>query len=108
MSDEAETKYKNSLNAYADNVDSNMLAVLQRVKGKQEKLESDVALAAQVYTQLKQKKELAKAKIQEVKPAFVVIGRSFGINVDSRGKGNMGAIKKREWIDAKRKEKLLI
>ncbi|MEI3080104.1 GNVR domain-containing protein [Paraprevotella clara] len=73
MSDEAETKYKNSLNAYADNVDSNMLAVLQRVKGKQEKLESDVALAAQVYTQLKQKKELAKAKIQEVKPAFVVI-----------------------------------
>ena len=35
-------------------------------------------------------------------------GRSFGINVDSRGKGNMGAIKKREWIDAKRKEKLLI
>lgn len=73
MSDEAETKYKNSLNAYADNVDSNMQAILQRVKGKQEKLESDVALAAQVYIQLKQKKELAKAKIQEVKPAFVVI-----------------------------------
>ena len=131
MSDEAETKYKNSLNAYADNVDSNMLAVLQRVKGKQEKLESDVALAAQVYTQLKQKKELAKAKIQEetgfcgYRSSVCSIknyryrtfahnsfkfhyGRSFGINVDSRGKGNMGAIKKREWIDAKRKEKLLI
>lgn len=73
MSEEAEIKYKKCLDAYADNVDSNMLVILQRVKGKQEKLESDVALAAQMYTQLGQKKEMARAKIQEVKPAFVVI-----------------------------------
>lgn len=43
------------------------------MKGRQEKLESDVVLAAQVYTQLEQKKELARSKIQEVKPAFVVV-----------------------------------
>ncbi|MCD8318124.1 MAG: hypothetical protein LUC45_04400 [Paraprevotella sp.] len=73
MSDEAEAKYKSALATYAHNVDSNMQPVLQRVKGTQEKLEADVSLASQVYTQLKQKKELAKAKIQEVKPAFVVI-----------------------------------
>ncbi len=43
MSDEAETKYKNSLNAYADNVDSKYVGyVLKRVKGKQEKIEFDV------------------------------------------------------------------
>ena len=73
MSKDAEHKYKLALNAYADYVDGNMLTVLQKVKGEQEKLESEVAMASQVYTQLEQKKELAKAKIQEVKPAFIVI-----------------------------------
>lgn len=73
MSRDAERKYRETLDTYADYVDSNMQAVLQRVKGKQDKLESEVALVSQVYMQLEQKKELAKAKIQEVKPAFVVI-----------------------------------
>lgn len=91
MADEAEVKYKNSLSAYADNVDSNMQTVLQRVKGKQEKLEAEVALAAQVYTQLKQKKELAKAKIQEVKPAFVVID-PISVPLKATGIGRMFTI----------------
>lgn len=73
MSKVAEQDYNTALNAYGHYMDSNMNTVLQQVKGRGEKLESDVAMASQIYTQIEQKKELARAKIQEVKPAFIVI-----------------------------------
>lgn len=73
MAKAAETRYKKALDAYGRYVDSNQSTILQSIKGEQEKLETEVSVSSQIYTQMEQKKELTRAKIQEVKPAFIQI-----------------------------------
>lgn len=58
---------------YACYVDANKNVVLQSVRTEQERLQNDMNLAFQVYSQVAQQLELARAKIQEAKPVFAVV-----------------------------------
>jgi uncharacterized protein involved in exopolysaccharide biosynthesis len=58
---------------YAHYVDANKNVVLQSVRTEQERLQNDMNLAFQVYSQVAQQLELARAKIQEAKPIFAVV-----------------------------------
>lgn len=58
---------------YANYVDANKNVVLQSVRTEQERLQNDMNLAFQVYSQVAQQLEMARAKIQEAKPVFAVI-----------------------------------
>lgn len=58
---------------YARYVDANKNVVLQSVRTEQERLQNDMNLAFQVYSQVAQQLELARAKIQEVKPVFAIV-----------------------------------
>lgn len=58
---------------YARYVDANKNVVLQSVRTEQERLQSDMNLAFQVYSQVAQQLELARAQIQEAKPVFAVV-----------------------------------
>lgn len=58
---------------YARYVDANKNVVLQSVRTEQERLQNDMNLAFQVYSQVAQQLELARAKIQEAKPVFAVV-----------------------------------
>lgn len=58
---------------YARYVDANKNVVLQSVRTEQERLQNDMNLAFQVYSQVAQQLELARAKIQEAKPVFAIV-----------------------------------
>jgi len=54
-------------------VDANKSLVLQSVRTEQERLQNDMNLAFQVYSQVAQQLQVARAKIQEEKPVFAVV-----------------------------------
>lgn len=58
---------------YARYVDANKNVILQSVRTEQERLQNDMNLAFQVYSQVAQQLEMARAKIQEAKPVFAVV-----------------------------------
>lgn len=66
-------EYYTAQEKYARYVDANKNVVLQSVRTEQERLQNDMNLAFQVYSQVAQQLELARAKIQEVKPVFAVV-----------------------------------
>lgn len=69
----AEAHYKKVQERYADFVDKNQGNTRQRVDIEKDRLQDDVTLAEQVYANVVHQRELARAKIQERKPAFVFI-----------------------------------
>lgn len=58
---------------YANYMDANKNVVLQSVRTEQERLQNDMNLSFQVYSQIAQQLELARTKIQEAKPVFAVV-----------------------------------
>lgn len=73
MADEAEQNMIKAQSAYAAAVDYNRSAILQSVTSERERLRNEASLAQQLYSQMAQQRELAKAKVQEMKPVYVVI-----------------------------------
>lgn len=59
--------------AYAASVDYDRSVILQSVNSERERLQQEVTIATQLYSQITQQSEMAKAKIQEVKPMYAVI-----------------------------------
>lgn len=59
--------------AYASSVDFDRSVILQTVSSEKERLRVEAQLAQQVFEQMEQQKAVAKAKYQELKPAFAVI-----------------------------------
>ena len=59
--------------AYAQSVDFDHSVILQSIKSEKQRLQSEANLAQQVYEQMEQQRVFAKAKVQELKPAFAVI-----------------------------------
>ena len=47
--------------------------ILQSVRTEQERLQNDMNLAYQVYSQVANQLEVARAKVQEEKPVFAVV-----------------------------------
>lgn len=58
---------------YADYLDSHDNIILQSVRAEQERLQNDMSLAYQVYSQVANQLQVARAKVQEEKPVFAVV-----------------------------------
>ena len=70
---ERQQEYYDAQQRYARYVDANKSLVLQSVRTEQERLQNDMNLAFQVYSQVAQQLQIARAKIQEEKPVFAVV-----------------------------------
>lgn len=73
MADEAHTKLVKAQAAYAARVDYDRSVILQSVNSERQRLQDEANLANQLYSQMAQQRELAKAKIQEMKPVYAVV-----------------------------------
>lgn len=70
---ERQQEYYDAQSKYAHYFDSNRNIALQSVRAEQERLQNDMNLAFQVYSQVAQQLQMARAKIQEEKPLFAVV-----------------------------------
>lgn len=70
---ERQQEYYKAQSKYAHYFDSNRNIALQSVRAEQERLQNDMNLAYQVYSQVAQQLQVARAKIQEEKPVFAVV-----------------------------------
>lgn len=70
---ERQQEYYATQKKYADYLDSHDNIILQSVRTEQERLQNDMSLAYQVYSQVASQLQVARAKVQEEKPVFAVV-----------------------------------
>lgn len=70
---ERQQEYYKAQQCYAHYVDANSNVVFQSTLAERERLQNDMNLAYQVYSQIAQQLQIARAKIQEEKPVFAVV-----------------------------------
>ena len=70
---ERQQEYYSAQQKYADYLDSHDNIILQSVRAEQERLQNDMSLAYQVYSQVASQLQVARAKVQEEKPVFAVV-----------------------------------
>lgn len=73
LAEESKDKMVKAQSAYAASIDFDRSVILQSVNSEKERLQREAQLAAEIYNQMAQQVEMAKAKLQEVKPVFAVI-----------------------------------
>ena len=73
LADEAYAKLVKAQAAYAARVDYDRSVILQSVNSERQRLQDEANLANQIYSQMAQQRELAKGKIQEMKPVYAVV-----------------------------------
>ena len=70
---ERQQEYYAAQRKYADYVDAHDNVVLQSVRAEQERLQNDMSLAYQIYSQVANQLQVSRAKVQEEKPVFAVV-----------------------------------
>lgn len=70
---ERQQEYYDAQSKYAHYFDTNRNIAFQSIRAEQERLQNDMSLAYQVYSQVAQQLQVARAKIQEEKPVFAVV-----------------------------------
>ena len=70
---ERQQEYYEAQRKYADYMDSHDNIILQSVRTEQERLQNDMSLAYQVYSQVASQLQVARAKVQEEKPVFAIV-----------------------------------
>ena len=70
---ERQQEYYSAQQKYADYLDSHDNIILQSVRADQERLQNDMSLAYQVYSQVASQLQVARAKVQEEKPVFAIV-----------------------------------
>lgn len=70
---ERQQEYYAAQKKYANYMDSHDNIILQSVRAEQERLQNDMSLAYQVYSQVANQLQVARAKVQEEKPVFAVV-----------------------------------
>lgn len=70
---ERQNEYYVAQKKYAEYVDAHDNLILQSVRTEQERLQNDMNLAYQVYSQVANQLQVARAKVQEEKPVFAVV-----------------------------------
>ena len=70
---ERQQEYYDAQKKYADYMDSHDNVILQSVRAEQERLQNDMSLAYQVYSQVANQLQVARAKVQEEKPVFAIV-----------------------------------
>ena len=71
--DERRADYYRAQQAYASYVDANKSVVLLSAQAEQQRLQQEMNLAYQVYSQVATQLEAARIKVQEAKPVFAVL-----------------------------------
>ena len=70
---EAKNNYEEAQQKYAKFVDANQNIILRSFAVEQERLQNEMNLTYQVYTQVSQQLQMAKAKVQEITPVYTVV-----------------------------------
>ena len=70
---ERQQEYYVAQRKYANYMDSHDDIILQSARAEQERLQNDMSLAYQVYSQVAGQLQVARAKVQEEKPVFAVV-----------------------------------
>ena len=70
---ERQDEYYDAQRKYAEYVDTHDNLILQSVRAEQERLQNDMSLAYQIYSQVANQLQVARAKVQEEKPVFAVV-----------------------------------
>ena len=70
---ERQQEYYEAQKKYADYMDSHDNIILQSIRTEQERMQNDMSLAYQVYSQVASQLQVARAKVQEEKPVFAVV-----------------------------------
>lgn len=70
---ERQQEYYEAQSKYAHYFDTNRNIAFQSIRAEQERLQNDMNLAYQVYSQVAQQLQVARAKIQEEKPVFAIV-----------------------------------
>ncbi|WP_455962992.1 Wzz/FepE/Etk N-terminal domain-containing protein [Bacteroides bouchesdurhonensis] len=70
---ERQQEYYTTQKKYADYVDTHDNLILQTVRAEQERLQNDMGIAYQIYSQVANQLQVARAKVQEEKPVFAVV-----------------------------------
>lgn len=73
LNEQRKQEYYEVQKKYANYVDANKNVVLQSVRIEQERLQNEMNLAYQVYSNVATQLQMAKAKVQEAKPVFAVV-----------------------------------
>ena len=71
--EERKQEYYVAQKKYADYVDTHDNLILQSVRAEQERLQNDMNLFYQVYSQVANQLQVARAKVQEEKPVFAIV-----------------------------------
>ena len=71
--EEARINYYKAQQIYADYMDKNQNIVLHSVRAEQERLQNEMSLAYNLYNQMAQQLQVAKAKVQEQVPVYTVL-----------------------------------
>lgn len=73
LNEERRKEYHEKQKKYAEYVDANKNVILQSARIEQERLQNEMNLAYQVYSNVATQLQMAKAKVQEAKPVFAVV-----------------------------------
>ena len=73
LANEALEKLVQAQSAYASSMDYDRDVSLLSLSSRKERLQQEADLANQVYTQLVQQREMARAKVMELRPVFAVV-----------------------------------
>ena len=74
---EAQQRYEHARKRYAAYTDANQKVFLERVRSEQTRLENEMQLQYQAYSQVAAQLRLAEAKVQEETPAFTTLQPAF-------------------------------
>lgn len=85
---ERQQEYYAAQQQYARYMDANKNVVLQSVLTERERLQNEMNLAYQVYTQVATQLQVARAKVQEAKPVFAIVEPAT-VPVRPSGKGKL-------------------
>ena len=85
---ERQQEYYQAQQHYARFMDANKNVVLQSALTERERLQNDMNLAYQVYSQVATQLQVARAKVQEAKPVFAVVEPAT-VPVYPSGKGKL-------------------
>ena len=73
LNDQRRDEYHAKQKLYAEYIDANQNVILKSVRIEQERLQNDMNLAYQVYSNVATQLQMARAKVQEAKPVFAVV-----------------------------------
>lgn len=73
LSKEAQENYYAAQQKYAHFADGNQDIILQSFRSEQERLQNEMNLAYNVFNQVAQQLQMAKAKVQEITPVYTVV-----------------------------------